>query len=235
VAIATAPPPKPKLTSAESGVLVASNQMSGDLLKDTASPNSQDPKEQNLKSIPSTSTSLVSGTIPAGTKVKAAFANPLTWVAGDERLSGQRVLLRLKEDLGTVAPKGSTAIGEVITVQADYAQVQIVEINGRPIDHVNLRDPEQRGRTSPIAVVQHKEGPYLQAKVRNSNGSDFGSKLLRAGLNMGVDQLRDSGIADRAASVASSLIPDRRDSTSRGSDLYSFEGKDVEIYFLEGV
>ncbi|MGR3280521.1 hypothetical protein ACSYAD_36315, partial [Acaryochloris marina NIES-2412] len=102
-------------------------------------------------------------------------------------------------DLGSVAKKGSTAIGEVMSVQGDFAQVQIVEINGRPIEHVNLNNregsaPESSARTQPVAIVQYKDTPYLQAKAKNTGGSGFGGRLLRAGLNVGVDQLRDQGI-----------------------------------------
>ena len=156
--------PKPKLTSAESGVLVASNAMTGDLIKDMSATGS--PEAQGTPT--PTQTSLVSGSIPAGTKVKAAFVNPLTWVAGNEGPAGQRVLLRLKEDLGGFAKKGSTAIGQVISVQGDFAQVQIVEINGQPIEHVNLKEPEGSTRTQPVAIVQYKDTPY-----KRSEGQEF--------------------------------------------------------------
>lgn len=230
-------PIKPKLTAAESGVLVASNAMTGDLMQDMSAASGPDAiTRPETEGVTPTQTSLVRGSIPAGTKVKAAFANPLTWVAGQQAPAGQRVLLRLKGDLGSVAKKGSTAIGEVMSVQGDFAQVQIVEINGKPIEHVNLNDPEGGStRTQPVAIVQYKDAPYLQAKAKNSGGSGFGSRLLRAGLNVGVDQLRDQGIGSRAGNVVNSLLPDQRSRFSQSSNLYSFEGKDVEIYFLEGL
>lgn len=231
VASAPQPQPKPKLTSAESGILVASSQMTGDLLQDISGAS-----EPETQGVTPNQTSLVSGTIPAGTKVKAAFANPLTWVAGQsqEALSGQKVLLRLKEDLGDFAKTGSTAIGEVTSVEGDFAQVQIVEIDGKPIAPVGSEDPQQP-RPTPVAVVQYKDTPYLQAKSKNSSGPGLGDKLLRVGLNVGVDQLRDAGIGSRVGSVANSLLPDQQSRFERGSSIYSFEGKDVEIFFLEGI
>ncbi|KAI9129453.1 hypothetical protein [Acaryochloris sp. CCMEE 5410] len=229
-------PIQPKLTGAESGVLVASNAMTGDLMQDMSAASGPDAiTRPQTEGVTPTQTSFVRGSIPAGTKVKAAFANPLTWVAGQQAPAGQRVLLRLKGDLGSVAKKGSTAIGEVMSVQGDFAQVQIVEINGRPIDHVNLNDPEGNTRTQPVAMVQYKDTPYLQAKAKNTGGSDFGGRLLRAGLNVGIDQLRDQGIGSRAGNVVNSLLPDRNRFSQRGGNLYFFEGKDVEIYFLEGM
>lgn len=233
----TQPQRKPKLTSAESGVLVASNQMTGDLLKDMApGSGSESGAEQPTSGrVTPSSTSLVSGTIPAGTKVKAAFTNSLTWVAGIDSSMVQPVHLRLKEDLGGFAKKGSVAIGEVISIEGDIAQVQIVSIDGKSIASPKSDDPRQT-RPTPIAVVQYKDTPYLQAKAKNTSGPGFGDKLLRAGLNAGVDQLRGSGIGDRAGNVVTSLLPDQRNQFSqRGSSILAFESKDVEIYFLEGV
>lgn len=235
--VASAPPSQPKLISAESGVLVASSEMTGDLLQDTS--NASQPASVGTSAAEGTApaqTSLVRGSIPAGTTVKAAFARPLAWVAGLDRASVQPVQLRLKEDLGDFAKKGSVAIGEVISVEGDIAQVQIVSINGKPIAPAGSGDPRQV-RPNPVAVVQYKNTPYLQAKAKHSGGPNIGDKLLRAGLNVGVDQLRDTGagVGRSVGSVANSLLPNQQSRFDRGSSIYSFEGKDVEIYFLEGI
>ncbi|MGR3280429.1 hypothetical protein ACSYAD_35850, partial [Acaryochloris marina NIES-2412] len=99
------------------------------------------------------------------------------------------------------------------------------------IEHMDLTGESPEGRKTPVAVIQYKQSPYLQAKLKGQ-GEGFGNKLLRAGLNVGIDQLRSSSVGDRASSVVNSLAP--RGSGRSRNGLYHFD-KEVEIYFMEGV
>ncbi|MGR3280719.1 hypothetical protein ACSYAD_37315, partial [Acaryochloris marina NIES-2412] len=73
------------------------NAMTGDLMQDMSAASGPDAiTGPETEGVTPTQTSFVRGSIPAGTKVKAAFANPLTWVASQQAPAGQRVLLRLK-------------------------------------------------------------------------------------------------------------------------------------------
>ncbi|MGR3277308.1 hypothetical protein ACSYAD_19595 [Acaryochloris marina NIES-2412] len=216
----TTPFVKPKLTASESGTLVASTSMTGDLIRDMSATNGS-VTEPSDSSYSAPNPYIPKGSTPsAGTRAKATFMNPLSWVNRGAPITGQQFSIKLKEDLGSFAKKGSMAIGEVISIEGDIAQVQVVEINGQPI---------QPGK----AIIHHKNTPYLIAKTQKSGGSNFGSRLLRAGLNAGVDQIRGSDIGSRAGNVVNSLVPERSNRI-QSSPIFFFEGKDVEIYFLEG-
>lgn len=210
---------KPTVKAPPQGILVAS--LTGDLLQDnqaaTASPVATDATEGIY---PTPESSLGKGLIAPGTTAKAQLVNPITWIPqSSESIIGQRYLLKLSEDVGTVAKKGSTAIAQVTAAEGDFVSMQVVEINRQAI-------PEG------VALVQYKQSPYLQAQLKGQ-GEGFGNKLLRAGLNAGIDQLRSSNVGDRASSLVSSFAPSRSGHSSRGG-LYHFD-KEVEIYFTGGV
>ncbi|WP_010476937.1 hypothetical protein [Acaryochloris sp. CCMEE 5410] len=217
--IAQTPPAPPQ------GVLVAS--LTGDLLQDN-----QVQSDSPTALYPASNNPLGKGLIAPGTKVKAKLDNPITWIPqNSDTIIGQRYLLTLNEDLGAMAKKGSKVVAEVTAAEGDFLSMQVVEVNQQPIEHVNLTDESPEGRKTPVAVIQYKQSPYLQAKLKGQ-GEGFGNKLLRAGLNVGIDQLRSSSVGDRASSVVNSLAP--RGSGRSRNGLYHFD-KEVEIYFVEGV
>ncbi|KAI9129752.1 hypothetical protein [Acaryochloris sp. CCMEE 5410] len=214
--VAKAPPPQ--------GILVAS--LTGDLLEDN--------QVSDVPTVlyPASSSPLGKGLISPGTTAKAKLDNPITWIPqNSDAIIGQRYLLTLSEDLGAMAKKGSKVIAEVTSAEGDFLSMQVVEVNQQPIEHVNLTDESPDGRKTPVAVVQYKQSPYLQAKLKGQ-GEGFGNKLLRVGLNVGIDQLRSSSVGDRASSLVSSFAPNRSSRSRNG--LYHFD-KEVEIYFVEGV
>ena len=218
--IAQAPPPPPQ------GVLVAS--LTGDLLQDN-----QVQSDVPTALYPASSNPLGKGLIAPGTKVKAKLDNPITWRPGSsDRIIGQRYLLTLNEDLGAMAKKGSKVVAQVISADEDFVSMQVVEVNEQSIEHVDLNDESPEGRKTPVAFIQYKQSPHLPAKLKGQ-GDGFGNKLLRAGLNVGIDQLRSSSVGDRASSVVNSLAPSRSGRSGRSGQYY-FD-KEVEIYFVEGV
>ncbi|MGR3279233.1 hypothetical protein ACSYAD_29640 [Acaryochloris marina NIES-2412] len=217
--VAQTPPPPPQ------GILVAS--LTGDLLEDNQVSDSP------TALYPAPSNPLGKGLIAPGTKVKAKLDNPITWrPQNSEQIVGQRYLLTLTEDLGTMAKKGSKVIAEVTSAEEDFVSMQVVEVNQQPIEHVDLRDESPGARKTPVAIIQHKQSPHLQAKLKGQ-GNGFGNQLLRAGLNVGIDQLRSSSVGDRASSLVNSFAPSRSGRSGRSGQYY-FE-KEVEIYFVEGV
>ena len=223
---------QPTVKAPPQGVLVAS--LTGDLLKDnqapTGSPVVTDTTERLYQS---PEPSLGKGLIAAGTTVKAKLDNPITWIPqNSDAIIGQRYLMTLSEDLGAMAKKGSKVVAEVTSAEGDFLSMQVVEVNEQPIEHIDLTNESPDSRKTPIAVVQYKQSPYLQASLKGQ-GEGFGNKLLRAGLNAGIDQLRSSSVGDRASSVVNSLAPSRSSSSSRNG-LYHFN-KEVEIYFNQGV
>ncbi|ABW32340.1 hypothetical protein [Acaryochloris marina] len=206
------------------GILVAS--LTGDLLEDNQV------SDTPTALYPASSSPLGKGLISPGTTAKAKLDNPITWIPqNSDAIIGQRYLLTLSEDLGAMAKKGSKVIAEVTSAEGDFLSMQVVEVNQQPIEHVNLTDDSPEARKTPVAVVQYKQSPYLQAKLKGQ-GEGFGNKLLRAGLNVGIDQLRSSSVGDRASSLVNSFAPNR--SSRSRSGLYHFD-KEVEIYFVEGV
>ncbi|QUY45735.1 hypothetical protein [Acaryochloris marina] len=218
--IAQTPPAPPQ------GVLVAS--LTGDLLEDN-----QVVTDSPTALYPATSNPLGKGLIAAGTTAKAKLDNPITWIPqNSDAIIGQRYLLTLSEDLGAMAKKGSKVVAEVTAAEGDFLSMQVVEVNQQPIEHMDLTGESPESRKTPVAVIQYKQSPHLQAKLKGQ-GEGFGNKLLRAGLNVGIDQLRSSSVGDRASSVVNSLAPSRSSSGSRNG-LYHFN-KEVEIYFMEGV
>lgn len=207
------------------GILVAS--LTGDLLEDN-----QVQSDAPTALYPASNSPLGSGLIAPGTTAKAKLDNPITWIPqNSDAIIGQRYLLTLSEDLGAMAKKGSKVIAEVTAAEGDFLSMQVVEINRQPIEHMDLTSDAPEARTTPVAVIQYKQSPYLQAKLKGQ-GEGFGSKLLRAGLNVGIDQLRSSNVGDRASSLVNSLAPSRSSGYRNG--LYHFD-KEVEIYFVEGV
>lgn len=219
--IAKVPPTPPQ------GILVAS--LTGDLLKDNQGQSTDSPSAL----YPANDSPLGKGLIAPGTTAKAKLDNPITWIPqSSDEIVGQRYLLTLTEDLGAMAKKGSKVMAEVTAAEGDFVSMQVVEINQQPIEHVDLTNESPEARTTPVAVIQYKQSPYLQAKLKGQ-GEGFGSKLLRAGLNAGIDQLRSSNVGDRASSLVNSLAPSRSSSGSRHG-LYYFD-KEVEVYFVEGV
>lgn len=215
-----APPTPPQ------GILVAS--LTGDLLQDN-----QVQSDAPTALYPAASGSpLGTGLVAPGTTVKAKLDNPITWIPqNSEAIVGQRYLLTLTEDLGAMAKKGSKVVAEVTAAEGDFLSMQVVEVNQHPIEHVNLTDESPEARKTPVAIVQYKQSPYLEAKLKGQ-GDGLDSKLLRLGLNVGIDQLRSSSVGDRASSLVNSLAPSRSGRSRSG--LYHFD-KEVEIYFVEGV